>query len=204
MTLTMYWQVQLKRALLKPLLEGSVSRVAVMGIGSSLHGDDAAGIMIARALVQNAFYGERLLVVNAGTAPENKLGVLRRFAPDQVLVIDAAYMGLESGRVRLIDPRKSAGLGFSTHTLPLHVLCTYIDSELGCRVAILGIQPADITLGAALSAPVRESLAAVLAALAEMLFPILDRRAQPEFLSVDRKQAVNSFNFPPENRSFRI
>jgi len=170
-TLNMYWQNQLNAAVLKPILEGEISRVAVLGIGSQLHGDDAVGIMIVRALKQNGFYNERLLVVNAGIAPENKLVKLRQFAPDLVLMIDAAQMGLEPGSVCCLDPQKIDGFSFSSHTLPLQVLCNYITLEIGSRVSILGIQPEDISFGAALSPLVSDSIGAVLPALVEILKP---------------------------------
>jgi hydrogenase 3 maturation protease len=99
-------------------VDGTAPRVAVLGIGNQLHGDDVAGILIARALKQNAIYGDRLLVINAHIAPENVFGELRRFDPDLVLIIDAAQMGVEPGSVRCIDPQRTAGFSFSTHTLP--------------------------------------------------------------------------------------
>lgn len=198
MILNKYWQNQLNASLQNLWVDGTAPRVAVLGIGSQLHGDDVAGILIARALKQNAIYGDRLLVINARIAPENVFGELRRFDPDLVLIIDAAQMGVEPGSVRCIDPQSTTGFSFSTHTLPLHVLCAYIATEMGSQVAILGIQPVDISFGAPLSPIVRESLAAILPALVEILKPILQTAAdlcvQEDFSLLFSKQSLGKAN----------
>ena len=96
----MCWQKQLEKAMQQLISVNEVPRIALLGTGSVLHCADAAGVIIARVLRQNALNGERLLVINAGIAPENKLSELREFGPDLVLIIDAAHMNLEPGRVR--------------------------------------------------------------------------------------------------------
>jgi len=51
----------------------------------------------------------------------------------------------------------------------LPFVCLGQTSELGCEVALVGIQPADTTMGAPLSPTVQPSVQAVVQALAEML-----------------------------------
>ncbi len=164
----------------------------MLGIGSVLHSDDAAGVIMVRVFLQNDIYGERLLVINAGIAPENKLGELRHFSPDLVLIIDAAQMGLKPGSVRCIDPRTIGGFSFSTHTLPLQLLCRYISHETGSRVIILGIQPDDVSFKSALSPLVKESLRAVLHVLVKLLQPSL----QPTYDCSSRVDLFIQGNFP--------
>jgi hydrogenase 3 maturation protease len=144
-------------------------RTAVLGIGNELRGDDAVGIVIARALQPLAASRDRLLVIDAGAVPENCTGLLRRFKPDYVLIIDAAWMDIAPGSVRWVAWQDTAGFTASTHSLPLHVLAGYLAAELGCEVAILGIQPADTTLGAPLSPIVQQSVDTVLRTLVDML-----------------------------------
>ncbi len=122
-------------------------RVAVMGIGHELQGDDAAGVLIARRLQSLLGPSEEHLILCAGPAPENYCGALRRFEPDLVLMIDAAQMDEAPGTVRLISYKDVTGVGASTHTLPLHILARYLTSELGCEIALLGIQPAFVEFG---------------------------------------------------------
>lgn len=122
-------------------------RVAVVGIGHELQGDDAAGVLIARRLQTLLGPSEERLILSAGPAPENCCGALRRFAPDLVLMIDAAQMDEVPGTVRLISYQDVTGVGASTHTLPLHILVRYLTSELGCEIILLGIQPASVEFG---------------------------------------------------------
>jgi len=177
-TFNMCWQNALNEIVLRLCADVKSPRAAVVGIGSSIHGDDAAGVMIVRALKQNAVGGERLLVINASIALENVFGVLQRFDPDLVLIIDAAQMGLEPGNVRCIDPQNATGFSFSTHTLPLQILCDYVATVIGSQVAILGIQPADVSFGGARSPLVKFSLAAMLPVLVEILSPVLQPDAE--------------------------
>ncbi len=162
---------QLRRRLPQP---SGLPRVAVVGVGQELRGDDAAGVMVARALIEarggaerdhhGSANGERdhtappLRVTEGGAAPENCTGTLRRFQPDLVIFIDAAQMDLEPGAVRWLDGQEIAGFSASTHTLPLDMLAHYLEAELGCQVAFLGIQPAGTSFDGGLSPAVAQAV----------------------------------------------
>jgi hydrogenase maturation protease HycI len=142
-----------------------------VGIGHELCGDDAAGVALARAMQEqyNSNGRDDVLVIEAGPAPENCSGLLRRFRPDLVLLVDAAYLDARPGTVRWLDWQDTVGFSASTHTLPLHLLATYLTSELGCEVALLGIQPADVTAGAPLSSAVKMAVDSVTDSMLKML-----------------------------------
>src|SRR5436190_753858 len=80
------------------------SRIAILGVGNQFRSDDAAGVLVARALASRecALETEHLLIIEAGHAPENTTGELRRFAPDLVLIVDAAEMGETPGTIKWI------------------------------------------------------------------------------------------------------
>lgn len=137
-------------------LEG-LRRLAVLGIGNELYGDDGAGVALARLLAQSGIAPGMMQAFEAGPAPENFTGSLRKFMPSHVLMVDAANLGLEPGSIRVIDPAQITGAGFSTHTLPLHILADYIARE-GCRVVMLGIQPRDLSFGEGLSSEVSSAV----------------------------------------------
>ncbi|NLG98489.1 MAG: hydrogenase 3 maturation endopeptidase HyCI [Chloroflexi bacterium] len=143
------------------------SKIAVLGIGNELNGDDAAGILAARALkeqLNRRSAGESapsLVVYEAGPAPENFTGPLRRFHPNLVLMIDAAEMGEPPGTIMWLDWRDAHGGAGSTHTLSPSVLSRFLVEELGCRVILVGIQPAQIEFGTDLSEPVEKAVARV-------------------------------------------
>jgi hydrogenase 3 maturation protease len=152
------WPEALEQTLERLSRADRPARVAIVGIGHELCGDDAAGVVAARALRRLVSAHDWLLVIDAGPAPENSTGPLRRFAPDLVLLIDAAQMGAPPGAVQWVDWRSASGLSASTHTLPCATLGRYLVAQLGCEVALLGIQPAGTCIGARLSGMVRRAV----------------------------------------------
>lgn len=145
------------------------ARVAVVGIGNDLSGDDAVGPHVARELAERVGRRAGCLVLDAGTAPENFTGPLRRFRPDFVLLVDAAHLSAVPGTVAWLDWRQTDGLSASTHTLPASVLAQFLVEELACRLALLVIQPAQIEFGRPLSAPVHRAADRVVDRLAATL-----------------------------------
>ncbi len=143
-------------------------RVAVVGIGHELRGDDAVGVMIARALQAWAADQPQIVVIDGGSAPENQTGALRRFAPDLVLLIDAVDLDRPAGSIDWLAWETTTGLSASTHTLPPYLLGKYLKLTLGCEVALIGIQPAQLTLGS-LSPAVKKAAEGVAARLRAIL-----------------------------------
>jgi hydrogenase 3 maturation protease len=135
-------------------------RIAILGVGNQFRSDDGVGVLIARALSDRecALDTEQLLILEAGHAPENTTGELRRFAPDLVLIIDAAEMGEKPGCIQWIPEESIDGMSASTHSLPLSMLARYLTLELNCTVALLGIQPGSNIVGDSISAQVSHSI----------------------------------------------
>jgi hydrogenase 3 maturation protease len=166
------WRDLLDQELTARTKSERLPRIAIAGIGNELRGDDAAGVLVARALSRGMLhYNGRVsvLIIDAGPSPENCTGTLRRFAPAFVLLVDAAQMGETPGTVRYFASPGTVGLSATTHTLPLSVLAKYLTAELGCTVALLGIQPAADSLLAALTPPVKHSVNLIVQYLAESL-----------------------------------
>jgi hydrogenase maturation protease HycI len=138
-------------------------RVAILGIGNELRGDDAAGIAVVRAMAPAAH--ERLLIVEGGPAPENQTGRLRFFQPDLVVLVDAAELGEDPGTVRWLEWQEAVGLSASTHTTPPSMLALFLVESLGCKVVLVGIQPQDIGFDTPLTAPVAAAVSRVVAEL---------------------------------------
>jgi hydrogenase 3 maturation protease len=125
--------------------------VAVLGVGNDMRGDDGAGVWVARALAVRTRDAPDVLVIDGSTAPENFTGPLRRFRPDLVIEIDAAHLDEPPGSIAWVDWRDADGMSASTHTLPPSVLAQFLSADLGCRVALVGIQPATLEMGGSLS-----------------------------------------------------
>lgn len=145
--------------------------MAVLGIGNQFRSDDAAGVRIARALSRRlspASQGQ-VLIVEAGHAPENATGEIRHFAPQLVLMIDAAEMGAGPGMIQWIPEEAIDGMSASTHSLPLSMLARYLRLELDCQVALLGIQPGSNEVGETLSPDVSQAVDEIVEELSQSL-----------------------------------
>jgi hydrogenase maturation protease HycI len=163
------WQASLRTDLIRLQKPEWAPRLAVLGIGHELYGDDAVGVWLAGRLNTLAAGNEKLLAIQGGPAPENFTGVLRKFKPDLVLLVDAALMDLEPGMIGWLDWRDTSGFSASTHTLPLNIMASYITMEFNCEVALLGIQPAQTKVGAPLSSEVQMAAEGVARDIAEIL-----------------------------------
>lgn len=129
---------ELSPVLAKEIVKGQ--KIAVMGVGSELRSDDGAGMhFIGRlsALLQK----DGVLLIAGSTVPENFTGVIRSFGPDKLFIVDAAYMGIAPGEIRVLEAGEISGMSFSTHMLPLSVMLNYLGLEMSCDVILIGIQP---------------------------------------------------------------
>jgi hydrogenase 3 maturation protease len=144
---------------LKQKLENA-SRVAVLGIGSELRGDDVAGILAARQIeksVKDKTTTPEVCVFIGETAPENLTGEIKKFQPTHLIIIDSADLDKKPGVVRLLNPDQIAGTSFCTHSLPIKVMVDYLLQSLKFEVITIGIQPGTLTVGAQ---PTKEVVAA--------------------------------------------
>lgn len=132
-------------------------RVCVLAVGSPLRGDDGAGLLAARQFEQRRAAASArtagaaqpdVQVIYGETAPENFTGEIRRFRPNVVVILDAADMKQPPATVAVVQADVFASSApYSTHAMPMHVLTNYLRTELGCQVAVLGIQPATTSFG---------------------------------------------------------
>ena len=139
------------------------NRICILGVGTDLCHDDAAGLMVVDALCAQTGIpvgeaGERLLLVNGGPAPENFSGLIRSFSPELIVVVDAAFLELPAGSIQILPEERAAGLSFSTHMLPLPMLLSYLKLTCGCQTCLIGIQPATTEQGIGVSARVLEGV----------------------------------------------
>jgi hydrogenase 3 maturation protease len=157
-TLKDSWQVSLSQVLKATSKGKTPFRLAIVGIGNELNGDDAAGVLITRKLTSALQESPTLKIFEAGQALENITGALIRFKPDVTLLIDALSIGERPGSIHMLDWQLSQGFSASTHSLPLGVVIQYLLHEHPCQVHLLGIQVSDTTTGAPVSPEVMKSI----------------------------------------------
>jgi len=144
-------------------------RVLIMGIGSELRADDAAGMLLISLLQQRLAESERLCLVGGSTAPENFTGVIKSFAPEVLLIVDAAHLELQPGEARVVDDAQIGGLDFSTHMLPFPVMLNYLREEVQFTALVVGIQPQSTEMGEPMCPAVENTVHQLADLLAELL-----------------------------------
>jgi hydrogenase 3 maturation protease len=140
-------------------------RVVVLGVGNAMRGDDGFGPAVAARLAGAVVAP----VLDGGSAPENLAGVLRRAAPEVLLVLDAADFGGAPGELRLLAANELAAGGPSTHAASLAMLFDYLRAGCGTESRVLAVQAGSLTLGDGLSAPVSAAAERAAAMLRETL-----------------------------------
>jgi len=158
------------RTALKKRLKAA-QRVAVLGVGSELRGDDAVGTVIAKELKGHIKKKKtRLVKVFLGhTAPENLTGEIKKFEPTHLIIVDAVDFHGKAGAVKVIDTYKEAGSSFSTHKMPVWIIRDYLYRAIGCETIILGIQPQSLEFSFVLSPEVCKTARIVSEEIAEVL-----------------------------------
>ena len=131
--------------------------MVVVGVGSEMRGDDAAGMEVVRGL-RGALKSPNVLLIEGNVAPENFTSQIRRFKPSHVIYIDATDFGAEPGEVVLAEPDAITGQSVSTHTIPLSILAKYLQEQMKAKIVLLGIQPARAHMGARMSGAVKDSI----------------------------------------------
>jgi hydrogenase 3 maturation protease len=147
-------------AVLKQKLENA-GKVAILGVGSELRSDDAAGVLASQQIKKDSCQKKksapRVKVFIGETAPENLTGEIKKFQPSHLIIIDSSDTNVPPGQVTIIDPEKVGGTSFCTHSLPLKVMVDYLRQSCGCETIIIGIQPKNLSVGGLISKEVAKA-----------------------------------------------
>jgi hydrogenase 3 maturation protease len=117
----------------------------VLGVGNRLSHDDGFGSLLAQRL-----RGTDWTAIDAGTALENITGEVRDLAPDLLVIVDAAQMGLPPGSVRRLPLEATDRMLASTHGLPLPFVIRLL-GDAAKETVLIGVEPGDLSLGEGLS-----------------------------------------------------
>jgi hydrogenase 3 maturation protease len=147
-------------------------KIALLGIGSELRGDDAAGIIVAK-LLDKPFRGInkkiKFKVFIGETAPENLTGEIKRFAPTHMIIVDSADLKKKTGQIALLDPENTTGVSFCTHQLPFKIMADYLYQAIKCEIMIIGIQPGRLDFGSVASKEIKKSAKSIADIIKEVL-----------------------------------
>lgn len=151
----------------------NAERIAVLGIGSDLRGDDGAGMLAASRvdkIIKTLTGRAKLKVFLGATAPENLTGEIKRFKPSHLIIIDTVDFKEKPGTIIVLEPdRVGEGASFSTHNMPAKILVDYFFKSFDCKAVIIGVQPKSLEFGKPVSKDVREAVKDISDAIAKSI-----------------------------------
>jgi hydrogenase 3 maturation protease len=129
-------------------------KVVIAGIGNPIRSDDYVGLTIVEQL--KGKLPENVCLLECETVPESYLLDIEEFKPTHVLLIDAAFLGLNPGEASLVNAEKMGDFSaITTHLLPLRVFCDYVKQATGAKIALLLIEPKSTEFNEGLTAEVQ-------------------------------------------------
>ncbi|MCK4325467.1 hydrogenase 3 maturation endopeptidase HyCI [bacterium] len=145
--------------MLEELARRIKGRVAIVGVGNSMRGDDGAGPSLIEMLKSGQPVSRReYQLFDCGQAPENYLVPIAGFEPNTILVIDSAQFCGQPGEMRLFEAEDIKVQGISTHNAPLSLFMDYLKRETGADIFLLAVQPGGTKLGEEISSEVKDAL----------------------------------------------
>jgi len=148
------WQRDLQQ-LLKSA--STTNKVALVGIGHPLRGDDYVGSHIVKTLTESLkdVLPDGVYLVDAEGDIEAIIMKLVDLAPRHVMFIDACEMKLKTGEIRLLSIEETSYPFFTTHGVPLKVLAQQLLPK--SKAWVLAIQPKQSEFSEELSTEVNEA-----------------------------------------------
>ncbi len=142
-------------------------KVAIVGIGNIIRGDDGLGPKFIE-LARNNKINARLF--DCGTAPENYILPILSTSSETIIFIDAADFGAKSGDIRVLNIDQISDVSFSTHSPSPRLFIDLLKTgKEDLNIFFISIQPKTTALGESLSDEVMSSLEFLKSVLAEAL-----------------------------------
>ncbi len=141
----------------------------IICIGNYMRRDDAAGLVICRMVKYRVRFNN---IFDCEGGLENCFRLIEKIKPRRILVVDAAEFNGEPGDVVLtnaIECDLELSL-YSTHKIPINLAARFVKSFYGVEdIWVLGVKPADTSVGFGLSKRVLESCRVIAELLVEVL-----------------------------------
>lgn len=153
---------------MKKFLKGH-GKIAILGIGNEIKGDDGLGPAIAKKLSNLVSNNEDIIIFDGGTVPENYTGSIRKENPSHIILVDAVEMKKEPGHIRVVCKDEIANYNISTHAMPVSFLIKYMETTIGAEIILIGIQPKQMELDQNISKEIEESIDKVISAIFELI-----------------------------------
>ena len=142
-------------------------KVVVVGVGNPLRRDDNIGVTIVSELERTGL--QSVLLIKSETVPESFIASIVEFHPSHILIIDAALIHRSPGSATLVTSLPSPATTISTHALPIQIFCEYLEKATHAKIAMLLIQPEDISFGEGLTPNLHSAKERIVRFLVEIL-----------------------------------
>ena len=134
--------------------------VVIIGLGNILYGDEGYGVRLAQKLYSHWDFPDHVDIVDGGTQGQTLLTHVER--ADKLLVLDAVDFGLEPGQMVLRDQvptyLTAQKIGPHQNSFSEVLGLATLRGNMPDHCALIGAQPAAMTLGAPLSPAVAQCL----------------------------------------------
>ena len=142
------WAVQLRQ-----LYKSSKRGMAIVGVGHPLRGDDYVGSFVLKKLEKDSKFPSRVHLYDAEDNVESIVSKLAELKPECVIFIDACEMNSRPGETRMIPVAETEYPFFTTHGIPLKLLCERLLPD--CKSWVLAVQPEHVEFSDTLSPEMR-------------------------------------------------
>jgi len=128
------------RPRLRELLASSnpAAKVALVGVGHPMRGDDYVGSHITKTLIDE-IHARDVILFDVEDRIEFMVSKIAALNPKHVIIIDACEMNLTPGEISLIPLGETQYPFFTTHGIPLKLLATKLLPN--AETWLLAIQP---------------------------------------------------------------
>ena len=147
-----------------------IRKLVIIGVGSELMQDDAAGIEVTKNLTKIYGEGNRAVKIITGyTTPENFTGEIIDFSPDHIIIIDTADLKQKSGTISSIPVEAINDHTLGTHKLSLIMMIKYLKEVIHCEFNIFIIQYKSIEFDCKMTREVKKGVKQMTALLSDMI-----------------------------------
>jgi len=142
------WRFQLRELL------SSKHSIAFVGVGHPFRGDDYVGSFVLKELGKHKF-PPSVHLYDAEDNVESIVSRLVELKPGCVIFVDACELNARPGETRMIPVVETEYPFFTTHGIPLKVLCERMLPE--CQSWVLAVQPEQVEFSDTLTPEVRRA-----------------------------------------------
>ena len=145
-------------------------KLVILGVGSELMQDDAAGIIVTQNLVKK--FGEsntNFKIFTGYSTPENFSKNIIDFNPDHLVIIDAANLNKPPGSIINIPIEAITDFTLGTHKLSLIMMIKYLSKVINCDYSVIAIQYKSIKFNSQMTKEVKAGVRQLTGLLSDVI-----------------------------------